>query len=214
MIYTHIFLVILVTVILIIFAEYQNLRKISWILFIGCVTYILLMIEPETTQPTNNEYDEYTIIDSTTIISQTTEFDTIVKDFIAEPKNTKLIIPFESDVIDEIQNIDISTIVIATNIVEKTPLGVSRLFLNDIDALYCFTAVDNTIKNNKIIHNWKRYEQNYFKSTIRVGDSPNWRCWSRITIRTEMVGDWQVIVTDSNGNRLDSIEFSIIPTSE
>lgn len=214
MIYTHIFLVILVTVILIIFAEYQNLRKISWILFIGCVTYILLMIEPETTQPTNNEYNEYTIIDSTTIISQTTEFDTIVKDFIAEPKNTKIIIPFESDVIDEIQNIDISTIVIATNIVEKTPFGVSRLFLNDIDKLFCFTAIDNTFKNNKIVHAWKHNGKEYFKSLIKVGQSSYWRCWSRITIRPEMVGDWQVTVTDTVGNYLDSIEFSIIPASE
>ena len=84
MIYTHIFLVILATVLLIVFAEYQNLRKISWILFIGCVTYIFLMIVPETTQPTNNEYDGYTNIDSTTLantISEELEPDKVVEDF-------------------------------------------------------------------------------------------------------------------------------------
>ena len=223
MIYTHIFLVILVTVVLIIFAEYQNLRKISWILFIGCVTYILLMIDPETTQQTNNEYDEYTNIDSTILantIGKELEPDKVVENFIKETENVTTIITDESEIIDEIQNLDVLTLAIATDVVEKKPIGVSRLFLNDINALYCFTVVDNKLKNNKIIHNWKRYEedytyeQDYFKSIIRIGDSPNWRCWSRITIRPEMAGDWQVVVTDTVGNYLDSIEFSIIPTSE
>lgn len=181
------------------------------------------MIDPKTTQPTNNENNKYTNIDSTILantISKELKPDKIVEDFIKETENATTMISDEIDVIDEIQNLDILKIAIATDIIEKNPVGVSRLFLNDIDALYCFTAVDNTIENNKIIHNWKRYEQDYsyeqdyFKSTIIVGDSPNWRCWSRITIRPEMIGDWQVIVTDSIGNRLDSIDFSIIPTSE
>jgi len=215
MIYTHIFLVIVVTVVLIIFAEYQKLRKISWILFIGCVTYIILMIEPEKVQPIENE--EFAIVDSvfiTSMISQTPESDTIANDIFIESKNTNVIIIDESDVTAEKQNIDIITLAIATDIVEKIPFGISRSFLNDISILYCYTEVDNTVTNNKIIHIWKHNEQDYFKSIIIVGDSPNWRCWSRITIRPEMIGNWQVIVTDTIGTQLDSIEFSIIPTSE
>lgn len=215
MIYTHIFLVIVVTVVLIIFAEYQKLRKISWILFIGCVTYIILIIEPEKVQPIENE--EFAMVDSvsiTGIISQTAGLDTIANDIIIESKNTNVRIIDKSDVTDETQNLMILTLSMATNIVEKIPFGISRLFLNDIGILYCYTEVDNTVTNNKIIHIWKHNEQDYFKSIIRVGDSPNWRCWSRITIRPEMIGNWQVIVTDTIGTQLDSIEFSIIPTSE
>jgi len=215
MIYTHIFLVILVTVVLIIFAEYQKLRKISWILFIGCITYIVLIIEPEKVQPIENE--EIAIVDSdsiTSMISQTEESYTITNDILKESKNTNTLIIDESDVTDEMQNLKILTLSIANDIVEKTPIGISRLFLNDIGILYCYTAVDNTEKNNMIIHNWRHKEQDYFKSIIRVGDSPNWRCWSKITIRPEMIGNWQVIVTDTVGTQLDSIEFSIIPTSE
>ncbi|NHZ85382.1 MAG: hypothetical protein GWP19_05820, partial [Planctomycetia bacterium] len=95
------------------------------------------------------------------------------------------IIPVQSPSSDKIQNLEISTISIAKDIVNKTPVGVSRLFLNDINALYCFTVIDNALKNNIIIHNWKRYEedytyeQDYFKSIIKIGDSPNWRCWSK-----------------------------------
>jgi len=217
MIYTHIFLVILVTVVLIVFAEYQNLRKISWILLIACVTYILLMIEPKNIQSTYSEYDDFTNTDSLNISEVTNypkENDIIDEATVSASKKNDDIILNENNIIDEIQKLDLLSLAIATDIVEKTPMGVSRLFLNDIDALYCFTAVDNTIKNNKIIHNWKYNEQDFFKKFIVVGDSPNWRCWSRITIKPEMAGDWQVIVTDSIGSRLDSIYFSIIPTSE
>ncbi|MFC1528196.1 DUF2914 domain-containing protein [Candidatus Neomarinimicrobiota bacterium] len=217
MIYTHIFLVMVVTVVLIFFAEYQKLRKISWILFIGCVTYIILIIEPEKAQPTNINNVEFAAIDSTPIIrsiSQTTDLDTVVKGFIVESKNTNIMDSDESNFIDETQNLKILTLSIATDIVEKIPFGISRLFFNDIGILYCYTEVDNTVINNKIIHSWRHNEQDYFKSIIRVGDSPHWRCWSRITIRPEMIGNWQVIVTDTIGTQLGSIEFSIIPTSE
>lgn len=217
MIYTHIFLVIVVTVVLIIFAEYQKLRKISWILFIGCVTYIILLIEPEKAQLTKINNVEFAAVDSIPPIksaSQTTELDTVVKGFIVESKNTNIMDSDESNFIDETQNLKILTLSIATDIVEKIPSGISRLFLNDIGLLYCYTEVDNTVTKNKIIHIWKHNEQDYFKSIIRVGESPNWRCWSRITIRPGMIGDWQVIVTDTIGTQLDSIEFSIIPTSE
>ena len=217
MIYTHIFLVIVVTVVLIIFAEFQKLRKISWILFIGCVTYIILIIEPEKAQPANINNIEVAAIDSIPIIkstSQATELDTAIKGFIVDSKNTNIMDSDESNFVDETQNLKILTLLIATDVVEKIPLGISRLFLNDIGKLYCYTAVDNNETNNKIIHNWKHNEQDYFKSVIKLGDSPNWRCWSRITIRSEMIGNWQVIVTDTIGTKLDSIEFSIIPTSE
>lgn len=217
MIYTHIFLVILVTVVLIIFAEYQNLRKISWILLIACVTYIVLMIEPKNIQSTYSEYAEFSNADSSNIsevLKYPIENDIIDEATVSASENNADINLIENNIIDEIQKLDLLSLAIATNIVERTPTGVSRLFLSDIDVLYCFTVVDNTIKNNKIIHNWKYNEQDFYKNIIMVGDSRNWRCWSRITIKPEMAGEWQVVVTDSIGSRLDSIYFSIIPTSE
>jgi hypothetical protein len=214
-IYTHIFLVILVTIVLIIFAEYQKLRKISWILLIVCVTYILLTVETNTLpQPTNGEYSELINIDSFNLQQETNnskKFDTFDNDITQESNR---IISDEPEVINEIQNLDIITTVIATDVVERIPIGISKLFLNDINNLFCFTAVDNTFKNNKIIHTWKYNGQDYFKSFIKVGKAPHWRCWSRITIRPEMVGEWQVTITDTVGKYLDSINFSIISTSE
>lgn len=217
MLSTHIFLVILATIILIVFAEYQKLRKITWILLIGCVTYILLIITPDRPFPTSDEYTELVKVDTSYITEVTDDpiqLDSVVEDIIHEPDNSDKMIADEPEVINTIQNLNISTIAIATDIVDKIPVGTSRLFLNDINALYCFTAVYNPFKDNKIIHTWKHNGQDYFKSFIRVGESPYWRCWSRITVRPEMTGEWQVFVTDTVGNYLNSIEFSIMPLSE
>jgi len=212
-IYTHIFLVILVTVVLIIFAEYQNLRNISWILFIGCLTYILLTIEPEEAKliSTNNEFanvDSDSIVNNTT---QTSDSNTFINHVPLDSINTNISIYDEVDSPDELQTINIKTLAIATDIVNKEPIGISRLFLSDIDKLFCYTVVNNNLKNSKIIHIWKYNGKEYFNNTIAIGNSPNWRCWSRITIKPEMSGDWQVIVTDTIGTQLESIEFSIIP---
>jgi hypothetical protein len=202
---THIFLVILVTVIFIIFAEYQKLRKIKWILLIGCVTYILLTVIPEKPLPISNEVKETNYSIENEAFDETT---------INKPESIDKIISDVSKPASEMQNLDIVTIAIATNIVERTPIGVSRLFLNDINTLYCFTAVNNSSKNNNIIHIWKYGGKDYFENIIEVGTASYWRCWSRITIRPEMAGEWQVLVTDTVGSYLDSIEFSIIPVIE
>ena len=213
----HILLVIHVTVILIVFAEYQKLRKITWILLIGCVTYIFLIVGPERPLLTSYESDELNKIE-TSIITEVTNYpienNTVDESIIHKSESIDKIISDEQEFTSEIQNLDILKIAIAKDVVEKIPVSASRLFLNDINILFCFTAVDNPFKNNKIIHTWKHDGQDYFKSFIRVGESSYWRCWSRITIIPEMMGDWQVIVTDTVGNYLDSIEFSIIPINE
>ena len=214
MIYTHIFLVIVATIILIIFAEHQKLRKITWILLIGCLTYIILIIEPESTKPAITENDEQSMIDSIVAIkkeSKPNKSEPVVNDTISTPENIVQDISKEIQILDNVKDINVLSISMAKEIVNKMPVGESGIFLNDITTLFCFTAVDNAIQDNKIVHTWKHNKQDYLKSFITVGDSPNWRCWSRITIRPEMTGDWQVVVSDSMGNYLDSIEFSIIP---
>jgi hypothetical protein len=198
---TQIFLVILVTVIFIIFAEYQKLRKIKWILLIGCVTYILLTVIPEKPLPINNEVKETNYPVENEVVDETT---------IDIPESIDKIVSDVPKPASEMQNLDIVTIAIATDIIERTPVGVNRLFLDDINTLFCFTAVNNSSKNNNIIHTWKYGGKDYFNNIIEVGIAPYWRCWSRISIRPEMAGEWQVLVTDTVGNYLDSIEFSII----
>jgi len=218
MLSNHLFLVIIFTIILIVFAEYQKLRNITWILVIGCVTYVVLMFMSniDTTKPQNNiklitESDSLGVIVISELISEENTVNEVINIDTASVDKTFL----DQSIINEpIKSRNLKAIAVSRNIVDKNPVDVSRLFLNNIDALYCFTAVDNPFNNNKIIHTWEYNGQNYLKSYISIGESAYWRCWSRITIRPEMTGDWKVTVTDTIGNYLDSIEFSIISTDE
>ena len=203
----HIFLVVLLTLILIIIAEKQNLRKISWILLLGCITYIFLLIEPETSSPnisTNEGSNSIPIIEKINeilIVSDTIHVENIFNKPIEKIS--------EQEYIEE--NIfNVEKIVISSQIIDKNPIDENILYFNDINSLYCYTAVANSNKYNKIVHVWKYENNDYLKSYIKVGKSPYWRCWSKLNISSTMVGDWQVIATDTIGNHLDSIEFSII----
>lgn len=211
MLSSHLFLVIIFSIILIVFAEYQKLRNITWILTIGCVTYVLLSLLSNV-DTTSSQTTTINAIESDSIVIQKEQIPPvkqIINSVIPDEIISKQ--PYSPD---STKYLSLKSISIATDIIEKDPIGISRLFLNNIDTLYCFTAIGNPFSQNKIIHTWEYNGQDFLKSFIRVGESAYWRCWSRITIKPEMMGEWKVTITDTIGNYLDSIEFSIISTIE
>lgn len=211
MLSSHLFLVIIFSIILIVFAEYQKLRNITWILTIGCVTYVLLSLLSNV-DTTSSQTTTINSIESDSIVIQKEQIPPVKQ--IINSVIPDEIISKEPYYPDSTKYLSLKSISIATDIIEKDPIGISRLFLNNIDTLYCFTAIDNPFSKNKIIHTWEYNGQDFLKSFIRVGESAYWRCWSRITIKPEMMGEWKVTITDTIGNYLDSIEFSIISTIE
>ena len=209
----HIFFVILATVILIIFAEFQKLRKITWILLIGCAGYIFLIITPDFTDFGNKTESEQ--LDSDSISNDSLNISTILKvdssefrSTIDEPKimTTKLIVDDKNILQADLR---INSIAMATAIIDREPEGSATNFSTDIGQLFCHTSVYNQANNNKIFHNWRLNGKVFFSHSIDLGKSYAWRCWSQITVRPQMAGDWSVIVTDSLGNLLESIEFTI-----
>ena len=211
----HIFFVIIATVILVIFAEIQQVRKITWILIIGCIGYIILNFEPNISEKVveqssqsdeikqiNKSEKEPIIIDQ--LVSTIEKQETILQD-------TAVII---TDIILDTLQMAVNTIEIATNVIEREPLGSARLFLNDIEKLFCYTSVNNPFDSNVIVHHWYSNNIEYFKYPMDIGNSDNWRCWSMITIRPQLAGDWIVSATDTLGNILAQTEFTILETEE
>jgi len=215
----HIFLVILSTIILIIFAEYQKLRQITWILTIGCITYLFLIITPDNNN-INEDQENNTIQVLDTVQTKSTKNEvSIIKEELVVPKLQETPIISENElktetVIKSPTTLGVNYIAIATEIIERDPIGVGNLFLSDISELYCHTSIDNPFNNNKIVHIWQKDEQDYLRSYLSVGESSNWRCWSKITVNSDMVGDWKVLVSDTTGNILDSIMFTVLPNQE
>lgn len=218
MLNSHIIFVIIATIILIIFTEYQKLRNITWILVIGCIAYIVLTYNPELSNSVI--HDTNADLKSQNIDSVIVEDNEIannhpiqIEEEIVEKQPSPVLI--ETNVTSKIvKTLSVKTIAIATEIFEKNPVGSGTLFLNDINVLFCHTSIENNTINNKIIHTWEFEGQDYLKSFLNIGESSAWRCWSRITIRPEMTGEWKVSITDTLGNILNSIEFTILSANE
>ena len=98
--------------------------------------------------------------------------------------------------------------------IDREPVDSAHLFLSDIEHLYCYTSVNNPFDNNIIVHHWYSNNIEYFNYPIEVGNSDNWRCWSMITIRPQLAGEWMVSATDTLGNILAQTEFTILETEE
>ena len=215
----HIFFVIVATVVLVIFAEIQNLRKITWVLIVGCIGYIILNIEPNFAE----KDVEITPIATTTvtereIIQEISENESEV----IEEKNTIISEPViaANDTIDimddepDILTMSVNYIDIAKDVVDREPVDTAHLFLSDIEHLYCYTSVNNPFDNNIVVHHWYSNNIEYFNYPIEIGNSDNWRCWSMITIRPQLAGEWIVSATDTLGNILAQTEFTILETEE
>ena len=208
----HIFFVIVATIALVIFAEIQKLRKITWVLIVGCIGYIILNIEPNIAE---KDIEKITITDKT--IAEKEIAPAVIKEeniTLSEPEvvNVDTIVIVEDA--PDMLSMSINFIEIAKDVIDREPVDVARLFLDDIDQLYCYTSVNNPFDSNIVVHHWYSNNIEYFNYPIEVGNSDNWRCWSAISIRPQLAGDWMVLATDSLGNLLAQTEFTILETEE
>jgi len=211
----HIFFVIIATIVLVIFAEAQRMRKITWILIVGCIGYIILNIEPNISEKVVEQSSESEEIEP---IIKAEEAPIIIDELVStiekqEPILSDTTVIIEDTIIDTLK-MTVNTIEIATNVIDREPIGTARLFLNDIDRLYCYTSVNNPFESNVIVHHWYSNNIEYFNYPMDISNSDNWRCWSMITIRPQLAGDWVVSATDTLGNLLAQTEFTILETEE
>ncbi|MCH8010570.1 MAG: DUF2914 domain-containing protein [Candidatus Marinimicrobia bacterium] len=96
---------------------------------------------------------------------------------------------------------------------ERIPLGVDKIFPNDIGALFCFTAIENLVTDDSVTHTWYYNGREMATIDLEVGRSPFWRTWSIKSIQPRLIGDWQVVVFDSKGYQLGFTTFQIIERS-
>ncbi len=208
----HIFFVILATIILIIFAELQKLRKITWILIIACTGYILLNIGPNTSKEIIEQSNNEEVLEQ--IGSIELEPSNVIENTENEVSKIKSTAISTTGIETDTLVMSINSLQIATEIVDREPMGAARLFLNDIEQLYCYTSVNNPFEENTVVHHWYFNNIEYFNYPMAIRESDNWRCWSVITIRPQLTGDWMVTVTDTLGNILAQTEFTILETEE
>lgn len=102
----------------------------------------------------------------------------------------------------------ISRIAIATDIVNREPLGVSEIFSANINKLYCFTEVRTDKFPTKVVHIWL-YDNNIIAEVPLEINGHKWRTYSSKRILPSWEGEWKVEVYAEDGKLIGSKSFTI-----
>lgn len=100
------------------------------------------------------------------------------------------------------------TAVMCEDIVNRLPYNEAVVFSITGGKVSCFTLFDPVLERTAVYHNWY-YRDNLSTKIKLLINPPKWATYSSIQLREADKGPWRVEVTDSDGNVLQTIRFSI-----
>lgn len=91
---------------------------------------------------------------------------------------------------------------------DYAPQNQGIVFSVAIGKITCFTFFDPVPENSFIYHKW--YYRDRLTTRIKLSlKTPRWSTFSSIQLREADKGPWRLEVTDSDGNVLQTLRFSI-----
>ena len=91
---------------------------------------------------------------------------------------------------------------------ELVPQNPTTVFSIERRKAVCFSVFDPVPEKTVVYHQWFHRDQNSAKMKLTL-KPPRWSTYSSIQLRAEDIGPWRVEITDSQGNVLDVLRFSI-----
>ena len=104
--------------------------------------------------------------------------------------------------------VDITSAQVATDVVDREPVGSADAFPADVGQVYFYTILEGDFPRSEFEHVWLHDGQEIARVPL-MAEGPRWRTWSRKTISPDMTGEWEVQVVDDAGAVLDSASFTI-----
>ena len=98
-------------------------------------------------------------------------------------------------------------------LVNRELLGVDSVFFLSDERIYALSKIQNRSREKTLFHEWYHEGKLRSKISMEVGRSYNWRTWSYIEVRPNIVGNWEVFVSDSLGVNYDSLSFQVKATT-
>jgi len=99
--------------------------------------------------------------------------------------------------------------VMAKKIVEREPVEIASRFSSDVGQVNAFVRIKNDGPPTKAVMIWRHGDQEQFRIDLKIGTSPTWRTWSRMTMSERKKGAWVVELLDEQGASLGGIPFQI-----
>ena len=98
--------------------------------------------------------------------------------------------------------------IMCEDIQDLIPQNSTTVFSIEKRKAICFTSFDPVPEKTVIYHQWFHRDQASAKIKLTL-KPPRWSTYSSIQFRAEDIGPWRVEITDSQGNILDALRFSI-----
>jgi hypothetical protein len=98
--------------------------------------------------------------------------------------------------------------VMCEDIEEQLPRNPTTVFSIERRQAICFTAFDPVPEKTVIYHHWFHRDRPSARIKLTL-NPPRWSTYSSIQFREEDLGPWRVEITDSQGQILQVLRFSI-----
>ncbi len=108
--------------------------------------------------------------------------------------------------------IKVEQFVCSGNVINRTPVKISKIFSTEIDKVYCFTKVKTDEIPTYIYHVWYKNGKKIAEIKLNI-KYKLYRTWSYKTIFSNDVGDWKVELLDSNKNKIAETYFKMLANS-
>lgn len=90
----------------------------------------------------------------------------------------------------------------------QMPQNVTTVFSIERRKAICFTTFDPVTVETVIYHNWFHRDRSSARIKLSL-KPPRWSTYSSIQFRAQDIGPWRVEITDSKGQILQILRFSI-----
>lgn len=104
--------------------------------------------------------------------------------------------------------VEISRAVVATDVQDREPVGEATTFPADVGTVYFYTVFEGDFGEQGFEHVWVRDGEEIARVPL-MARGPRWRTWSSKVIPPDWAGSWTVRVLDTDGNELESVDFTV-----
>ena len=107
-----------------------------------------------------------------------------------------------------VQVFSVSTMVVAEEVQDREPVGVSETFPVSTEKVYCFIEATNISEDTEATFVWYHEGQEMRTFTLPIMQGPRWRSFAYKNLHGQ-AGNWKVEIKDKTGNSVKSIPFKV-----
>jgi len=191
----------IILLILVVISIFQKLKIVTWLLIGSYLIYLIFVSVLDNKQIRESEGS--TPEAATSFNNDIIQNESVLSDTLLATNKSIEYSPL-------LKELHVRSVAITRAVQNRIATDIDTIFQSNVGYLYFHTIINNPEETATIIHRWSHKGEFISQTEIKLGRSVRWRCWSRLALNPDSIGDWEASVLDSVGNFLTSTKFSIV----